>query len=117
MKKKSSEGTQENCSGSDPVVNGEDHVDRAGIAPLAAGAGRGESRAGWRIAMNRKIVFASLVLLAFGSSFVVVSALADGRPLKHVIVSDAPGRFSGWPANNGVWIYGNEIVVGFNYGW
>jgi hypothetical protein len=37
--------------------------------------------------------------------------------MKQVIVSDAPGRFSGWPANNGVWIYGNEIVVGFNYGW
>ena len=27
-----------------------------------------------------------------------------------------PGRFAGWPANNGVWQYGDEIVVGFNEG-
>jgi hypothetical protein len=24
-----------------------------------------------------------------------------------------PGRFCGWPANNGIWIWGNEILVGF----
>jgi len=36
-------------------------------------------------------------------------------PVKNVIVVNEPGRFSAWPANNGVWIWGNEIVVGFEY--
>ena len=33
--------------------------------------------------------------------------------MKHVIVRYEPGMFYGWPANNGVWSWGNEIVVGF----
>jgi len=28
-----------------------------------------------------------------------------------------PGRFAGWPANNGVWTWGNEILVGFSLGY
>lgn len=27
------------------------------------------------------------------------------------------GRFSGWPANNGIWSWGDEIVVGFTVGY
>lgn len=34
-------------------------------------------------------------------------------PTHNVIVYYEPGRFCGWPANNGIWIWGNEIVVGF----
>lgn len=33
--------------------------------------------------------------------------------MKHVTVYHEPGRFAAWPANNGVWGWGNEIVVGF----
>jgi len=36
---------------------------------------------------------------------------------KHVVVYDEPGRFGAWPANHGVWIWGNEIAVGFSRGW
>lgn len=32
---------------------------------------------------------------------------------EHVIVASAPGVFYGWPANNGIWSWGDEIVVGF----
>jgi hypothetical protein len=32
---------------------------------------------------------------------------------EHVLVYYEPGRFGGWPANNGVWSWGDEIVVGF----
>ena len=32
---------------------------------------------------------------------------------KHLIVYYEPGRFGAWPANNGIWIWGNEILVGF----
>jgi len=43
------------------------------------------------------------------STFARVSA-------KHVLVYGEPGRFAGWPANNGVWSWGNEILVGFSLG-
>ena len=36
---------------------------------------------------------------------------------KNVIVYYEPGRFAGWPANNGVWSWGNEIPVGFSRGY
>ena len=37
----------------------------------------------------------------------------DGpRVVKHVEVYNEPGRFAGWPANNGIWSWDDEIVVG-----
>lgn len=37
--------------------------------------------------------------------------------MHHGIVTNMPGRFAGWPANNGVWQWGaNEILVGFSDG-
>ena len=27
-----------------------------------------------------------------------------------------PGRFAGWPANHGIWSWGDEILVGFSRG-
>lgn len=32
---------------------------------------------------------------------------------RNIVVHHEPGMFSGWPANNGVWSWGNEILVGF----
>ena len=32
---------------------------------------------------------------------------------RHLIVYHEPGAFCGWPANEGTWIWGNEILVGF----
>ena len=43
--------------------------------------------------------------------------LATAAPPKHVIVDHEPGRFGGWPANNGAWIWGHEIAVSFVRGW
>ena len=37
--------------------------------------------------------------------------------VKHVDVYKEPGRFGGWPANHGIWSWGNEIVVGFSAGY
>jgi hypothetical protein len=34
-------------------------------------------------------------------------------PGKHVIVSHEPERFAAWPANTGIWSWGDEILVGF----
>jgi hypothetical protein len=35
---------------------------------------------------------------------------------QHVTVCADPGKFAGWPANNGVWSWGNEILVAFTQG-
>ena len=51
-----------------------------------------------------------------------LALLAQATPPKepaapqHVVVSRAPGRYGGWPANHGVWAWGNEILVGFSWG-
>lgn len=36
--------------------------------------------------------------------------------VEHVVVAREEGKFHGWPANNGVWQWGNEILVGFTQG-
>ena len=36
---------------------------------------------------------------------------------ENVIVYRAAGRYGGWPANHGIWHWGNEIVVGFEAGY
>jgi len=38
-------------------------------------------------------------------------------PVENSFVYREPGRFGGWPANNGVWIWENEVVVGFSLGY
>lgn len=35
----------------------------------------------------------------------------------HTIVYYEPGRFGGWPANHGIWAWGDEILVGFSAGY
>lgn len=37
-------------------------------------------------------------------------------PKQNVTVYRESGRFGGWPANNGIWSWGQEIVVGFTLG-
>ncbi|MHC4482979.1 MAG: PA14 domain-containing protein, partial [Planctomycetota bacterium] len=37
--------------------------------------------------------------------------------IKHVMVYDEPGRYAGWPANGGFWMWGNEMAVAFECGW
>ena len=33
--------------------------------------------------------------------------------IEHVVVSEKEGRYHGWPANNGIWSWGDEILVAF----
>ena len=45
------------------------------------------------------------------------SAAGEPQPkVTHVVVSSEPHRFAGWPANHGIWSWGNEILVGFSRG-
>lgn len=52
------------------------------------------------------------------STVFVVLLLAAAAPaqnpavVENVVVYKEAGRFGGWPANHGIWIWGNEIVVG-----
>ena len=36
---------------------------------------------------------------------------------QHVTIYREPGRYAGWPANYGIWSWGDEIVVGFTVGY
>jgi hypothetical protein len=43
-----------------------------------------------------------------------------GEPPKvvhNVVVYSEPGRFAGWPANHGIWSWGDEVLVGFSRGY
>jgi hypothetical protein len=31
---------------------------------------------------------------------------------RHVMIYHEPGRFAGWPANHGIWSWGDEILSG-----
>ncbi len=44
---------------------------------------------------------------------------AAERPydIRNVGVYREAGRFGGWPANHGIWSWGNEILVGFSAAW
>jgi len=41
---------------------------------------------------------------------------ADPSVVRHVVVYQKDGMFGGWPANHGMWIWGDEILVGFSTG-
>src|ERR1700752_3436330 len=41
---------------------------------------------------------------------------ADPTP-ETVMVYHQKGRFGGWPANHGIWSWGDEILVGFSAGY
>lgn len=48
---------------------------------------------------------------------------SDSRPTlkpvsaEHVMVYQEPGRYGGWPANQGLWQWGDELVLGFTTTW
>jgi len=45
------------------------------------------------------------------------SAQNDTRPVESTVVYKEKGRFAGWPANGGIWSWGDEVVVGFTLGY
>jgi hypothetical protein len=65
--------------------------------------------------MSKHSLVWSLVLA--GSLLMPVAAFASDRALEHVMVYHERGRFGGWPANHGIWSWGNEILVGFSIGY
>lgn len=43
-----------------------------------------------------------------------LSCSAQVKVHHHVTIFNEPGRFGGWPANYGLWSWGDEIIVGFS---
>ena len=56
----------------------------------------------------------TLLLAALGAC---LGAADKPAAIENVIVYKEAGRFGGWPANNGIWSWGNEIVAGFKLGY
>ena len=55
-------------------------------------------------------------------SFILVVLVVQAGPVpvedvEHHTVYYEKGRFGGWPANHGIWIWGNEILVGLSKGY
>jgi hypothetical protein len=66
----------------------------------------------------KSLVSSPLALLLAAWPLAAQEAKAD-QPSKpqHVMVYHEAGRFGGWPANHGIWSWGNEILVGFSAGY
>src|SRR3954464_128857 len=43
-----------------------------------------------------------------------LAASRQPRAIRNVTIYKTPGRFGGWPANHGIWAWGDEILVGFS---
>ncbi|MCF6284098.1 MAG: glycoside hydrolase [Candidatus Hydrogenedentes bacterium] len=62
-------------------------------------------------------------MTAMGILFCAMSAVSATpnqvvlTDVEHVTVYYESGRFGGWPANHGIWIWDNEILVGYGRGY
>ncbi|MCB1123937.1 MAG: hypothetical protein KJT03_20455, partial [Verrucomicrobiae bacterium] len=64
---------------------------------------------------NMRVVVAMLCLGGLPGADSLFSL--ETKAFENVIVYYEPGRFGGWPANAGVWNWGDEILVGFGKGY
>lgn len=51
------------------------------------------------------------------SLFLMLTLGLQGQEVKHIQIFREEGRFGGWPANHGIWRWGDEILVGFSAAW
>jgi len=63
------------------------------------------------------VVFVWLALTLSGVSLGDEPKASRDPVVQHVKVYAERGRFGGWPANHGVWSWGDEILVGFSAGY
>jgi hypothetical protein len=72
-----------------------------------------------RLRPSLDLVVAHGIVLAFVLLFSADAAAAPSarHEIQHVIVHrPEPGGYAGWPANYGMWAWGNEFVLGFTEG-
>ncbi|MDR2675736.1 MAG: glycoside hydrolase [Opitutaceae bacterium] len=60
----------------------------------------------------------AFIIAAFATSLAIsiVSPAKPGGDIEHIIVSHSSGEFAGWPANEGCWAWGDEILAGYTVG-
>jgi len=68
----------------------------------------------------QQLLKASMLRNIFRSMFIFIllPVMAYAQPTvspENVIIYKEKNRFAGWPANNGHWSWGDEIVVGFPF--
>lgn len=61
----------------------------------------------------KKLIGAAIVLLLSSLSNMPYAQDVESQ-VQHIKVYHETGRYGGWPANNGIWIWGNEILTGFS---
>lgn len=65
------------------------------------------------ISLSGRLLVAILLTIIGGAA----SVRAGDAIVEHVMVYHQKGRFGGWPANHGIWSWGDEILVGFSAGY
>ena len=58
-----------------------------------------------------------MIQVAMVALAALTAADAPAGAVEHGVVYYEAGRFGGWPANHGMWNWGNEILVGFSRGY
>lgn len=61
----------------------------------------------------KKTSTAILFLISFALSCAFSSCRHADTGIEHGIIWKDDGKFAAWPANNGMWIWGDEVLVGF----
>ena len=59
---------------------------------------------------------AHLVISAPGAAKAVIPSVQPATK-ENVTIFNEPGRYGGWPANHGLWQWGDELVAGFEVAW
>src|SRR5438270_8065459 len=67
--------------------------------------------------MRNSILLLAVLSAGLGGATEADKSTRAGSLAKHVKVYAERGRFGGWPANHGIWCWGNEILVGFSAGY
>jgi hypothetical protein len=66
--------------------------------------------------MLRRAVHTLTRFIVIACGFASAAPGADQK-VEHIDVYREAGRFGGWPANHGLWSWGDEILVGFSIGY
>jgi len=73
----------------------------------------------WMMATATAVAFAAggaLTAQSTAPAQTTSPAKTLSTPPAHVVIAREAGRYGGWPANHGMWSWGNEILFGFSWG-
>lgn len=65
------------------------------------------------LAIRSTLLALALSVGAALSADAQIPAAPSGAAIEHSVIYQQDGRFAAWPANGGIWMWNNEILVGF----